>query len=228
MEGWIKLHRQSMDHWLYKTKKPKSRREAWEDMLLLVNYEEKKTLIRGQVYECGIGQSLLSLESWAKQFNWSKQMVRTFFALLEKDKMLTLEGLQYTTRLTICNYAQYQQQATHEQHTKQHTANTRLTPTKESKEEEYRYNSFYDDQLAKCNGDVNYPLFVKWLFETNINKRPLTNVLKMKDQITYERFNKYMDDYGPEKLKTKILSIDNSTKKYLSFNTTLNNWLKGD
>lgn len=146
MEGWIKLHRKSFDHWLYKTKKPKTRREAWEDILMLVNYEDNKVLIRGQLYECLRGQSLMSLDSWAKQFNWSKQQVRTFFSILENDTMIKLEGLQYTTRLTVCNYEIYQQSVTHEQHTNntqnntplthgQHTANTPLTSTKEDKKE---------------------------------------------------------------------------------------------
>jgi hypothetical protein len=145
MEGWIKLHRSSFDHWLYKTKKPKSRREAWEDMLMLVNYDHKKILIRGQLYDCDRGQALFSLDTWADQFNWSIQMVRTFFILLEKDQMITIEGLQYTTRLTVCNYDKYQGEATDEQQTKQQTANMPttcrqqtanmpLTSTKEDKE----------------------------------------------------------------------------------------------
>ena len=132
--GYIKTYRKSLDHWLYKSKKPRSRREAWEDILLTVNYCPEKVMIRGQLYECQSGQSLLSLESWAKKFNWTKQQVRTFFNLLENDKMLTLEGLQYTTRLTICNWDIYQGSATHERHTKQHTANTPLTSIKEGKE----------------------------------------------------------------------------------------------
>lgn len=127
MEGWIKLHRRFMDHWLYKSKKPKTYREAWEDILLLVNYDDNKALIRGQLYNCLRGQSIMSLDSWAKQFNWSKQQVRTFFSLLENDKMITLEGLQYTTRLTVCNYENYQGIVTHEQHTEQHTNNTPIT-----------------------------------------------------------------------------------------------------
>lgn len=136
-EGWIKLHRSLMDHWLYKSKKPRTRREAWEDILMHVNYTDKKILIRGQLYECGRGQSLYSLETWASLFNWSKQQVRTFFDLLQNDKMIKIEGLQYTTRLTVCNYEYYQS----EQHTNntpithgQHADNTPATPTKESKE----------------------------------------------------------------------------------------------
>lgn len=140
-EGWIKIHRSVLDHWLYKTKKPKTRREAWEDILMLVNYEKAQALIRGQLYECDRGQSLYSLDTWAEKFNWTKQMVRTFFDLLQREEMIKLEGLQYTTRLTVCNYDKYQSSATHEQHTnntpithQQHAANTPLTPIKELKE----------------------------------------------------------------------------------------------
>lgn len=146
MEGWIKYHRSFRDHWLYKTNKPKTRREAWEDILLLVNYEAKKVFIRGQLYDCDRGQALFSLENWASEFNWTVQQVRTFFKLLEKDKMITTEGMQYTTRLTVCNYESYQGLITDEQQAKQQTnnipltdeqqaANKPLTTTKEDKED---------------------------------------------------------------------------------------------
>ena len=85
-----------------------TRREAWETMLLLVNYEPSKTMINGTLYECDRGQSLLSIGSWADKFLWSIKQVRTFFKLLEKDGMIAVEGLRHTTRLTICNYGLYQ------------------------------------------------------------------------------------------------------------------------
>lgn len=138
IEGWIKYHRSFREHWLYKTGKPKTKREAWEDILLLVNYEPKKILIKGQLYECERGQSLFSLQTWAEEFNWSIQQVRTFFNLLEKDLMITVEGLQYTTRLTVCNYDIYQdnQQTDNTPTTDgQQTDNTPLTTTKEDKED---------------------------------------------------------------------------------------------
>ena len=97
-----------MDHWLYKEHRPMTRREAWETMLLLVNYEPSKTMIHGILYECDRGQSLLSIGTWADKFLWSIKQVRTFFKLLEKDGMIAVEGLRHTTRLTICNYGLYQ------------------------------------------------------------------------------------------------------------------------
>jgi len=108
MNGWIKLHRSCLDHWLYTEYRPLTRREAWETILFTVNFEPSKTLIKGQLYNCDRGQSLLSIQSWAEKFVWSVKQVRTFFGLLEKDEMIVIEGLQYTTRLTVCNYDYYQ------------------------------------------------------------------------------------------------------------------------
>jgi len=107
-EGWIRLHRQFLDHWLCDEYRPLTRREAWENMLLWANYRETKVLIKGQLFVCGRGQLLYSLETWALKFNWSVGQVRRFFKLLEMDKMIIIEGLHKTTRLTICNYESYQ------------------------------------------------------------------------------------------------------------------------
>ena len=107
-DGWIRLHRSCLDHWLYNEYRPLTRREAWETILFTVNFEPSKCLIKGQLYDCDRGQSLLSLQSWAEKFVWSVKQVRTFFSLLEKDEMISTEGLQYTTRLTVCNYDLYQ------------------------------------------------------------------------------------------------------------------------
>jgi hypothetical protein len=139
--SWIKLYRSSLDHWLFTEYRPLTRQEAWIRILLTVNYDYSKSLIKGQIYECKPGQSLLSLESWARNFVWSVQQVRTFFKLLEADGMVKTEGLQYTTRLTVCNWDSYQSIATGEEQTDnkpltdgQQAANKPLTTTKESKE----------------------------------------------------------------------------------------------
>lgn len=137
MSGWIKIHRSFLDHWLCTEYRPLTRREAWETILFTVNFEPSKSLIKGQLYDCDRGQSLLSIQSWAEKFVWSIQQVRTFFKLLENDNMITLEGLQYTTRLTVCNYDIYQdkQQTANEPLTnRQQTANEPLTTIKEREE----------------------------------------------------------------------------------------------
>jgi hypothetical protein len=137
-DGWIKLYRKSFDHWLYNESRPHTRREAWEDILLMCNHDDTKILIHGELIVCKRGQSVMSLKSWATHFKWTIQKVRTFFELLRLDSMIELEGLKKTTRITVCNYDVYQTS----QHTdntqitfEQHTDNTQITTNKNEKNE---------------------------------------------------------------------------------------------
>jgi len=152
MIGWIKVYRKIQDHWLYENKRPKTKLEAWIHILLTVNFKESKMLTRGVIYDCKRGQSLFSLQTWAKEFNWSMQSVRTFFNQLEKDEMIHTEGLQYTTRLTVCNYESYQDESTDEQQTNntpltdgQQTANKPLTTIEERKKEKNKKSILFSE-----------------------------------------------------------------------------------
>jgi hypothetical protein len=108
MSGWIKIHRTITEHWLYSEKRTYSKLEAWYDLLLNVNYTDTKTIIKGKLYEVKRGQSILSLESWGKRWNWDKSKVRRFFSMLQNDKMIELKSDSITTQLTICKYECYQ------------------------------------------------------------------------------------------------------------------------
>lgn len=104
MDGWIKLHRKLKEHWIWKSD---NRLKWWIDILLTVNHTTTKVLIKGSLIECNRGQSVRSLESWAKDWNVSKKTVRDFFKLLEKDNMLSYENIKVSTRITILNYDTY-------------------------------------------------------------------------------------------------------------------------
>ena len=108
MSGWIKLHRSITNHWLYTEKRVVSKFEAWNDILLTVNFTDAKTIIKGSLYEVKRGQSILSLESWSKRWNWDKSKVKRFFNTLQLDEMLVIKSDTVTTRITVCNYESYQ------------------------------------------------------------------------------------------------------------------------
>ena len=80
MEGWIKLHRQIVGHWIFIN--PNYFR-AWIIMLFTVNYEPKKVLISGLLIDCDRGQSVLSLESWVDLFGVSKKTGHGLFKKFE-------------------------------------------------------------------------------------------------------------------------------------------------
>ena len=106
--GWISIHRQLQDNWLWKEKRIFSKAEAWIDILMTVNHTDKKVLIGNLLLEVKRGDSIKSLDSWAKSWEWNKSKVRRFFVLMTNDEMITITNEKKTTRLTVLNYDSYQ------------------------------------------------------------------------------------------------------------------------
>jgi len=50
------------------------------DILLTVNHSDKKVLIGGVLFDVKRGDSIMSLDSWAKRWNWNKSKVRRFLS----------------------------------------------------------------------------------------------------------------------------------------------------
>lgn len=199
MSGWIKLHRSITEHWLYKEKRVFSKFEAWNDILLTVNFSDVQTLIKGNIYYIKRGQSILSLESWGKRWNWDKHKVRRFFKLLEKDLMIELKSDTVTTQLTVCKYESYQDTCNTSATVTQRTRNTSATVTQLIEEEEER----------KEEKEEIYRAF-KHL------------------KLTLDEFNKLDEVYLKEDIDSVLDKIENYklNNKYTSLYLTSLNWLK--
>jgi len=111
MQGWISLHRKIQENDLWKEPRVFSRAEAWIDILMEVQHDEKQseTMIKNVIITCDRGQSIKSIQTWAERWTWSVSMTRRFLHLLKREKMVLIENLRKTTRLTVCNYTTYQQ-----------------------------------------------------------------------------------------------------------------------
>ena len=108
-KGWISLHRSLLDHWLWK-EKPFDRKSAWIDILLMVNHQDSKYLLRGKLAEVKRGQCGTSISKLALRWGWSRKKVRTFLRTLEEDGMVTVKGSTQGTTLTVINYGLFQNQ----------------------------------------------------------------------------------------------------------------------
>ena len=134
--SWIKLHRKIYAHWIFKDAE---RLRAWIIILGHVNFKDEKVALGNDLLICKRGESLMSLDSWAKLFgkNWNKSKVRRFLNLLQNDSMIELTNEKITTRLTVCNYDTYQDERNASEtqvKRKRNASETQVTPTKESKE----------------------------------------------------------------------------------------------
>ncbi len=107
--GYIGLWREIRSHWIWEEDRPRTRLDAWIDIICEVRFsdEPKKVIIKDQIIMCHYGESLNSLETWAKRWGWNKSKVRRFFQLLEKEQQIVTVNETVTTRLTVCNYEKF-------------------------------------------------------------------------------------------------------------------------
>ncbi len=106
--GWISLHRKLQDNWLWKEKRVFSKAEAWIDILMEVNHQQEKVLMKNIITLCKIGESVKSQDTWAMRWSWNKSKVRRFLKLLESESMIELKPNRNTTHLKVINYISYQ------------------------------------------------------------------------------------------------------------------------
>ena len=46
--GYIKLHRKIRDNWIYEPNRPRTRYEAWEDLLFDASYKDREIVVNGK------------------------------------------------------------------------------------------------------------------------------------------------------------------------------------
>ena len=107
MDGWIKLNRSIQSHWMWQDE-PFDKARAFIDLILLANFEDKKTVYKGEIIVCKRGDVNLSINQLAERWKWSRHKVSDFLNLLEKDKMVEQKRTTTRTVITIVNYGVYQ------------------------------------------------------------------------------------------------------------------------
>ena len=105
MSGWIKLHRDIQDHWIFKKEEYL---KAWILLLIKANHKDYKTLFLDQLVEVKRGEVVVSYAKFGAELMWSSSKVRRFLKMLEKDKMIFIFPEKKWTHLSILNYETYQ------------------------------------------------------------------------------------------------------------------------
>ena len=107
MRGWIRLDRKIMEHWLW-SEKPFTRGQAWIDLLLLANHDDKKIIISGQPIEVKRGEKITSIRILSERWGWARSKTSRFLSLLESNNMINQKKAANGTAITIENYGLYQ------------------------------------------------------------------------------------------------------------------------
>lgn len=105
--GWIKVDRKIQENPLWEAD-VFSRGQAWIDLLLLANHEDKEIFINGQYFKIKRSQHFTSIRKLSVRWKWDKDKVLRFLRQLEASGMLTRIRTHNATLLTIVNYDKYQ------------------------------------------------------------------------------------------------------------------------
>jgi len=109
MDGWIKLHRQIREHFLWNGEKF-SKGQAWVDMLLRANHKDAQVIFRDEVISINRGSFITSELKLAANWKWSRGKVRRFLDELKIHEMCYIKRDKRKTAITICKYYTYQKE----------------------------------------------------------------------------------------------------------------------
>lgn len=136
MKGWIKLHREIRDHWIFENP---NFYYWWSIIIFEANHKEKKMSLGYNLYTIKKGQCSNSIRTWADLFKCSTKQVDKFFKMLEGDGMISRQilgkGKQSTTLINITNYAKYQIGLETQETTLEHTQENTKGTTQQKREE---------------------------------------------------------------------------------------------
>jgi hypothetical protein len=108
--GYVRLYRKLLNSAVWTSTEPHNERSAWVHILLSVRWgtEPTTTMVNGRIMEVRRGESVKSLDTWARELGWNKSKVRRYFNKLKKLNQIDTQNEHKTTRLTICNFDTYQ------------------------------------------------------------------------------------------------------------------------
>ena len=85
-----------------------SRGQAWVDMILMANHDDRKILFDNQWIIIQRGSFITSIRKLSDRWQWDKKTTVTFLDVLEHDGMIKRESDRRRTLLIIVNYDKYQ------------------------------------------------------------------------------------------------------------------------
>ena len=106
-KGWIKLFRSVTDNPMW-NEKPFSRGQAWIDILLMANHEDRYV---GNI-KVEAGSFITSMQKLAERWGWSRSAVIRYMNRTQTEHMVILKADSKRTLVSIVNWSSYQSDRT--------------------------------------------------------------------------------------------------------------------
>lgn len=107
-KGWIKIHRKILDCSIWNSREPFDKRSAWIDILLSASHKDLNLMIGGINEKIPRGSFMFSIEKLCDRWGWSRNRVKRFLALLEREQMIETKRTNKGTLISLLNYNAFQ------------------------------------------------------------------------------------------------------------------------
>lgn len=124
MSGFITLHRDVLDHWVYEDAEYF---RAWVRMLMDANHTGRTAFFNGKDVTLERGQLVYGIHKFCEKTHMTSNRARLFIKRLEKHKQINKVSNNKYSIITITNYDQYQ--ANHKQTTNKQQSSNNLATT---------------------------------------------------------------------------------------------------
>ena len=105
MKGWIYLHRDVMNHWIWRNPR---HFQWWVLLLLIAEWSPAKLQFGNAIVKVKRGEIATTIRVLAKQMNATAKTVLSFLSILEQNEMIILTKKHRFTHIKIVNYERYQ------------------------------------------------------------------------------------------------------------------------
>lgn len=181
-KGWIKLHRQIQDCYLWEDR-PFNQGAAWVGMLLTANHKDAKIIFDKKPLLVQAGSFITSSRKLSDKWGWSRGRVDRFLKTLQEEQMILLDVNTKRTLITIVNYSKFQISQTTDDTTDSTTNEPQVVPqikpltdtNKNDKELKNVKNEKNEKKIYYPNDSALNEAFEEYISMRKKIKKPLTS-----------------------------------------------------
>ena len=223
MQGWVSIHRQIVENWIWK-EKPFSQGQAWIDLLLLANHSENKVPLGNEIVTVKSGAFITSELKLMDRWGWSKTKVRRFLNLLISDGMIVKKSDRKKTTITIVKYGFYQNLETTEEPIKNHRK-TDKRPIKDTNNNDNNENNVNKDHIYSVHFNAFWKVYPRKKEKAKAYKAYRA---RLKDGFSDDELLRaataYAEECSSRNTDERFIKLGAT---FLSANTPIEDYLKG-